>query len=222
MLVLLAITGFRSSSGRETTRTSSEARLATIIFTDDTTNNVFVKLGRLETFGSSSESSYSGKVYEPFESVGTCLQTSQSNFTVSRPLPEQPFIVLLPDTSDCSVYTQAQVAQEMGASGIVFYSSFSNPSQLTSEHYSTLSLVVAMVTLSEEGIDSIRQSLNWESATIIIRTSEHSPNRNTHQLMYYVVFVFATLILLVLTWFIIFYSHRCKEHLTSKRNKVRL
>ena len=221
MLVLLTITGFRASSGRETTRTSSEAHYATITFTDDTTNKVFIKLGRLETFGSSSESSYSGKVYEPSESVGACLQTPQSNCTVSPP-PEQPFIVLLPDTSDCSVYAQAQAALEMGASGIVFYSSFSNPSQFSSEHYSSLSLVVAMVTLSEEEVDSIRQGLNWESATIIIRTSEYSPNRNTHQLMYYVVFVFATLILLVLTWFIIFYSHRCKEHLTSKRNKVRL
>ena len=171
--------------------------------------------GQLASFSNKSVSSVSGRLYEP-DSLFGCVGLDAYNST--NRTPKRPFIVFLPLLTNCNPYVQSHYAEQIGAVGVLFYSTKTSNS-LTIYHTS-LSVVVSLVTLTDGEVTSLKQLLNWNETNITLDIRETTYSLHTSHTFYFVVFAFSVLILLSITWFIVTYFRRCHGICVQKYRRV--
>ena len=212
---MILVTGLPTSLGR-TTKSHYIRQYTTTSFIDKT-HKYYEGESQLATYANNSVFTFTGKLYEPPNGLLTCSE--HSNITYK--LPDQPFIVFVPlptSSTKCNAYKKAQKAEELGATGIVFYSQRES-SQLKLTR-SSLKVVVTLVVLTEDEISLLKKEGNWTNTTIKIEIDEESSYVGNQHTFYFVVFAFTVLVILSLTWFIITYTKRCHDFITSKRRRV--
>lgn len=221
LLCLLALL-YQATLGKPTRERHSNSYTTStyyshVIISDET--YTFSEDGQIASYSNVSLSKVRGRLYDAgkyFNCIIIESRNANSTSTVPSP-PPAPFIALLPLT-DCEHYTQVQYAQDMGAAGVLFYSS-SSSSRLTGYH-STVSIVVASVVMQDHELDSLRRVLNLNNTLITIQTKNKTATYRTSQTFYFVVFAFSVLVLLSLTWFIITYVRRCHDYCARSHTRV--
>lgn len=185
-----------------------------VIISDETYS--FSEDGQIASYSNVSLTKFSGRLYDAGEHFN-CIMIQSRNANKTSPIPSPPFIALLPLT-DCEHYTQVQFAQDIGAAGVLFYSS-SSTSRLTGYH-STVSIVVAFVVIQDHEMESLRRVLDLNNTVITIQIKNRTTTYRTSQTFYFVVFAFSVLVLLSLTWFIITYVRRCHGYCSRNHTRV--
>lgn len=188
-----------------------------VVISDETYR--FSESGQIASYSNVSLSEVRGRLYDAGEYFNCIMiESRNANSTLSVPSrPPPPFIALIPLT-ECEHYTQVQYAQDIGAVGVLFYSSLSS-SRLTGYH-STVSIVVASVVIKDHELESLRRVLDLNNTMITIQTKNKTTNYRTSQTFYFVVFAFSVLVLLSLTWFIITYVRRCHDYCARSHTRV--
>ena len=202
-------------SGVDAATKSHHTVLYTTTSFNDQSHIYIDDFGQLASYSNRSVAYITGKLYEPPSGLFDCARTS--NLTAQT--PAEPFIVFLPLPTDCP-YTQARIAEQLGALGIVFYSS--QTSQDLNIYHDPLKVVVTLVTLTDQEIRSLRGILNFNNTTVSVTIKKFSNLPTNSHTFYFVVFAFSILVLLSLIWFSITYARRCYDHITSRRKRVRV
>ena len=171
--------------------------------------------GQLASFSNKSVSSVSGRLYEP-DSLFGCVGLDSYNST--NQTPKRPFVVFLPLLTNCNPYVQSTYAEQIGAVGVLFYSRKTSKS-LTIYHTS-LSVLVSLVTLTDDEVTSLKQLLTWNETNITLDIRESTYSIHKSHTFYFVVFAFSVLILLSITWFIVTYIRRCHGICVQKYRRV--
>ena len=192
---------------------SPNAIYATATFTDNSNGQCETYDAQLTSYSDSPQSASSGHLYDPPEGIFTCSHTSNMTYKI----PEKPFIVFLP-LPECDPYTLALIAEEIGAMGVVFYTTSETTVQ-SSENHSSLTVIVAVLTLTDGQVISL---LNWTNTSISVFIEEPTHNKSSLDptILYLIILTVSVVFLLSVTWFIITYSRRCNEFVKKKRRKV--
>ena len=212
---MILVTGLPTSLGR-TTKSHYTTRYTTTSFIDKT-HRYQEYDSQLASYTNDSVFSFTGKLYEPPNGLLTCSEHSN----ITDKLPDQPFIMFVPlptSSTKCNAYKKAQKAEELGATGIVFY--YQRRSSQLELTRSSLKVVVTLVVLTEDELSLLKKEGNWTDTTIKIEIEDVSNYAGNQHTFYFVVFAFTVLVILSLTWFIITYTKRCHDYVTSKRRRV--
>lgn len=186
--------------------------LYTVTTFSDVQHRFPINYGQVAAYSNTSTTYFRGKLYEPPDDLFSC--SKNSNLTAAK-VPNVPFMVFLP-LSDCP-HTQARIAEELGAVGIVFHSSKST--SLDSYH-SSLKVLVSVVTLTTHELSSLRGILNFSNTYITVTIKQSSTVPSNSHTFYFVVFAFTVLVVLSLAWFFITYARRCYDHYATRRRRV--
>ena len=207
---------YSSSSGYQTT-----SYYASVTFSDE--SSTYSRNGQVAGYSNLTSTAARGSFFAPGEIYNSlsCVQERKRSPIyppLNITLPKAPFILVL-RLGDCDHYYQARFAQDLGASGVLFYAPQSK-SSFTSYLATSLDIVVAFIKVSDTTMSRYKTLLS-SNATVTLRVRSVTSSIHASQTFYFVVFAFSVLVLLSLAWFSITYVRRCHQHFSRKYQRVR-
>jgi len=147
-----------------------------------------------------------------------CDRTLSKNATDAiNAVAGSEFVIMMPfDTSACSDYRKAYVAQHIGATGVLFYyNERSREPNFSKGDREKLAILVAVIELPDDNLEKLLDGRNYVSIT-----SKYVQALPTSQTFYFVVFSFCILTLLSCLWFILSYVRKCRSNAVRRRRRV--
>ena len=201
LLLVILTAGLRVSLGSQYTITK---------FNDSSNYAYLRRHGQLASYSKSGVSFVSGELFEPQDDLLT--------HSAINPSMNVPFIVFLP-ISGYDDYARARAAENIGAAGVVFYSS-SATSRL-SLHHLPLSVLVTLVIITDEDLKMLKNNLQWTNTDLSVEVKDDDSPHDHH--------LFAALVLTILGLPILFwlalyastsgYIERCIDSIFSKHHE---